>query len=181
MRREEFDHVIRAAADIVEDELVVIGSQAIHGQVLAPPDGLLVSRELDVYPRTAPERAGEIDGAIGDGSPFDRTFGYYGRGVGPETPVGAPAGWEARLVRVEVPARGRQKMAVAWCMEIHDLVLSKLAAGRPHDFEFSLEAIRANLVDRDNLARGLALIPPSHRRIATERLNGLLARVDRDR
>src|SRR5437763_1568132 len=60
----------------------------------------------------AGERAAEIDGAIGDGSPFDSTFGYYAHGVGPETAT-APAGWQERLVRVEVPARGRQPTAVA--------------------------------------------------------------------
>ena len=73
MTREEFEHVIRAAAAIVEDEIVVIGSQAVHGQFHSPPETLLVSRELDVYPRSAPQRAEEIDGAIGDGSLFDST------------------------------------------------------------------------------------------------------------
>ncbi|MBA2462581.1 MAG: hypothetical protein H0V45_12575 [Actinobacteria bacterium] len=48
MNREEFEHVVRAAAAIVRDEIVVIGSQAIHGQFPSPPEALLVSRELDV-------------------------------------------------------------------------------------------------------------------------------------
>ncbi len=177
MRREDFEHVVRASADIVNDEIVVIGSQAIHGQYRDPPEALLMSRELDVYPKTAPERAGEIDGAIGDGSLFDRTYGYYAYGVGPETPV-APAGWENRLVRIEVPGHKRGSTVVAWCMEIHDLVLSKLAAGRPHDLDFSLEAIRAELVDREQLRLGVALMPETHKGIAAEHLNGLIARID---
>ncbi|HKI92744.1 MAG TPA: hypothetical protein VJ986_10635 [Gaiellaceae bacterium] len=82
MRRDEFEHVVRAAAAIVEDEIVVIGSQAAHGQFAVLPDTLLVSRELDVYPLSAPERAAEIDGAIGDGSRFD---GSYGLELLPET------------------------------------------------------------------------------------------------
>jgi hypothetical protein len=73
MTRDEFEHVIRAAATIVNDEIVVIGSQSIHGEVASPPASLLISREADVYPRSAPERAVEIDGAIGDGSLFDST------------------------------------------------------------------------------------------------------------
>ncbi len=68
MKRQEFEHVIRAAASIVEDEIVVIGSQAILGQHPDAPDPLLVSAEVDVFPRMAPERSDEIDGAIGDGS-----------------------------------------------------------------------------------------------------------------
>lgn len=178
MKREEFEHVVRAAAAIVEDEIVVVGSQAIHGQFSSPPEALLVSRELDVYPLSAPERAAEIDAAIGDGSLFDSTYGYYAHGVGPETPQ-APAGWQERLVRVELPPRGQQSSATAWCMEIHDLVLAKLAAGRPHDLEFAAEAIRGRLVDREQLALGLELMPKTRRGVTAKRLGGLLARLDR--
>ena len=179
MKREEFDHVIRAAAAIVEDEIVVIGSQAIHGEVLSPPEALLVSRELDIYPRSAPERADEIDGAIGDGSLFDSSFGYYAHGVGPETPT-APAGWQERLVRTDVPPRGRQPGAVAWCMTVHDLVLAKLAAGRPHDLEFVEQTIRHGLVHEDQLALGLELMEQKHRGITAARLDAILARIDRE-
>ena len=176
MTRDEFDHVIRAAAAIVDDEIVVIGSQAIHGEVALPPASLLVSREVDIYPRSAPERAFEIDGAIGDGSLFDGTYGYYAHGVGPETPR-APAGWQERLVRVDVPARGLQQGAVAWCMSVHDLVLSKLAAGRPHAFEFAEEAVRHGIVDREQLRLGVELIDKSYRPFVGERLDAVMARV----
>jgi hypothetical protein len=76
MRREDFDHVIRAAAAAVGlDEFVIIGSQAIHGQVSEPPEELLVSMEVDMYPLADPSRADEIDRALGDGSWFERTNG----------------------------------------------------------------------------------------------------------
>ena len=179
MRRSEFIHVVRAAAKIVDDEIVVIGSQAVHGQFDPVPEALLVSRELDVYPRTAPERAAEIDGAIGDGSLFDRTYGYYAHGVGPET-ASAPAGWEGRLVRVELPARGIWSSAVAWCLEIHDLLLAKLAAGRGHDTDFAAEAVRHGLADRGRLGLGLELMPARDREATAERLHGLLERLDRE-
>jgi hypothetical protein len=69
VRRPEFDHVIAAAANVVElDDFVVIGSQAILGSSAAPPDTLLRSMEADLYPRDAPELADAIDGALGDGS-----------------------------------------------------------------------------------------------------------------
>jgi hypothetical protein len=94
MRKPDFDHVIAAAADVTgESEIVVIGSQAIFGWVADPPKAMLRSIEADVYPRAAPAKAEEIDGALGDGSQFQATFGYYAHGVGPET-AKAPAGWE---------------------------------------------------------------------------------------
>jgi hypothetical protein len=175
VKREEFEHVIRAAADVVKDEIVVIGSQAIHGEVADPPPALLISREVDVYPRSAPERAGEIDGAIGDGSQFDSSYGYYAHGVGPET-AKAPAGWQERLIRVDVPSRGKHPGAIAWCMTAHDLVLAKLAAGRSHDFVFVEEALRHEVVERSQLALGLHLMEEPYRTLARERLEVILAR-----
>src|SRR5919106_3177251 len=98
MRREDLDHVIAAAAQIVgESEFVVVGSQAILAAHPDAPATLLRSQEADIYPRQAPERAIEIEGALGDGSAFHRTFGYYAHGVGPET-AKAPLGCRRRRV-----------------------------------------------------------------------------------
>jgi hypothetical protein len=77
VRRADIEHVVRAAADIVNDEIVVIGSQAIVVQFDDLPDSLLVSMEADVFPLRAPERAIEIDGALGDGSDFHDQFGSH--------------------------------------------------------------------------------------------------------
>jgi len=152
MKRDELEHVIRAAAAIAdESDIVVIGSQAILGQFPNAPEVLLFSQEADVYPREQPEKAVAIDGAMGDGSQFHDTFGYYAHGVGPETPR-APAGWQQRLVAVHVPLiSGQDSQATGWCMEAHDLVLAKLAASRERDIEFAEQAIRHGLVEPDEL------------------------------
>lgn len=163
MRRSEFDHVIRAAADIVDDELIVIGSQAVLAEHPDAPEELLRSSEVDLYPRGDPSRAIEIDGAMGDGSRFHETYAYYGHGVGPETFV-APAGWEERLVRVELkPHQRKKRPAVAWCLSTPDLLLSKLAAGRSHDFEFLRAALGAGLASIDELRLGIDLMPAAVR------------------
>lgn len=179
MTREEFEHVLHAAADVAGDELVVVGSQAILGTVPDAPEPLLRSREVDVFPRHRPERADEIDGALGDGSPFHALYGYYAHGVGPETIV-APSGWESRLVRVELaPIRPSKPPAVAWCLSLPDLVLAKLAAARPHDLVFVEDALRAALADVDDLRRGVDLMPDPARPLVRERLEGLLAKIAR--
>ena len=70
MTRAQLEHIIRAAASIAEDdEIVVIGSQAILGQFANAPAPLTLSNEADVYPRNRVERAELIDGSIGEGSP----------------------------------------------------------------------------------------------------------------
>lgn len=67
MNRTQLEHIIRAASEISGDtEIVVIGSQAIHAQRMTLPPIAFQSDEADVYPRHHPERADEIDAAIGE-------------------------------------------------------------------------------------------------------------------
>lgn len=180
MRRDAFEHVIAAAAEVCgEREIVVIGSQAILGSCADPPATMLFSMEADLYPLNDPSKAEEIDGSLGDGSPFHATYGYYAHGVGPETAV-APAGWEERLVRVEIPPRVGQKTApVALCLEAHDLVLAKCAAGRDRDWEFAGDALAANLVQIEELFGRIRDLPepPADREHVRKMLEGVYARV----
>jgi hypothetical protein len=156
MNRSQLEHVIGAAAIIAEDdEVVVIGSQAILGQFPDAPRELRVSDEADVWPRNHPERWEVVDGAIGELSMFHDTFGYYAQGVGPETAV-LPDGWESRLIPVNTPAtRG----ATGLCLEVHDLLISKYVAGRQKDGEFVRAAIRHRLVKQRVLLERLEMTP----------------------
>lgn len=146
MNRKQLEHLIRAAADIADDdEIIVIGSQSILGQFPSAPESLLRSMEADVFPRNIPERASVIDGTIGELSPFHETFGYYAQGVDETTAV-LPEGWTARLVPVRGPGtRG----ATGWCLEVHDLMVSKLVAGRAKDLEFISQALQHQLIELD--------------------------------
>jgi hypothetical protein len=142
MKRSEIEHVLRAAKGIAgENEFILIGSQSVLG---AFPDAPLVLRrsiELDLYPKHHPEKSDLIDGAIGERSLFHETHGYYAHGVSPET-AQLPAGWEDRLVRISSENTGG---AIGWCLEVHDLAYSKLAAGRPKDLEFVGNLLRYKL------------------------------------
>jgi hypothetical protein len=76
LNRLQLEHAIRAASTIAGDtEIVVIGSQAILGRYPQAPAELLVSSDVDVYPRNYPERADLIDGSIGELSPFEAQRG----------------------------------------------------------------------------------------------------------
>jgi Nucleotidyltransferase of unknown function (DUF6036) len=157
MGPDEFEHVLAAAAAVTgHEEFVVIGSQAILGSYEQPPESLLHSLEVDVYPLHDPAAADFIDGALGDGSQFHLAFGYYAHGVGPET-AKAPSGWQERLVMRKIPPRvASTQSAIAWCLEVHDLILSKCVAGRDRDWEYAAEALKAGIADADVL---LARIP----------------------
>ena len=166
MKREDLYHVVAAAAQIVgESEFVVVGSQSILGSHSDAPDTLLRSQEVALYPRGAPEKAIDIEGALGDGSHFQQAFGYYAHAVGPET-AKAPLGWEDRLVVLEIPPRPTSQVrAVAFCLEPHDLVLSKLAANRERDWEFAKDALDARLVEISILRERVGDLPLDSERV----------------
>jgi hypothetical protein len=182
VRRHEFEHVIGAAANIVEqDEFVVIGSQAILGAEADPPDALLESMEADIYPAGDPELAIILDGNLGDGSQFHRTFGYYAHGVGPET-AKAPLGWEGRLIRLEIPPRrNSDRRPTALCLEPHDLVLSKCVAGRPRDWDYACDALSDGIVQAEILLDRIALLPIEAERQGhvRSRLNAMIKQLER--
>ena len=172
MTRPELEHLIRAAATIADDEdIVVIGSQAILGQFPDAPASMRVSAEADLYPLHYPERADLIDGSIGELSPFHDTYGYYAQGVS-ETTAFLPEGWKDRLIVVQ---NQNTRGARGLCLEIYDLLAAKAVAGREKDVDFISEAARHGLASRDRLLNRLALV--SAEPAALERAQGLIQRL----
>ena len=174
MKRNEFEHAIRAAGAVLGvSEVLVIGSQALHASVAGelPPEASR-SVEVDVAAlRDDPDgrMADLIDGSIGEASMFHATFGYYAQGV-VETTAVLPKGWRERLVRFESPSTNG---VVAWCLEPHDLWVSKAIAGRPKDLEFCRALVDRSLVRtahlRERLA-GVADLDPRVRAAAAARI-----------
>lgn len=172
MQRFQLEHIIRAAAGITgAPELVVVGSQAVLGQFPNAPDELLVSIEADVFSLRSPEDSDLIDGSIGEGSPFHQTFGYYAHGVGAETAV-LPAGWRERVVPVRNENTGS---GTGLCLEVHDLAVSKLVAGREKDLSFVSGLLRHQMVNMATVGQRLTgtPIPPERRELCVARLHRL--------
>jgi hypothetical protein len=148
MNRTQLEHVIRAASALADDkEIVVIGSQAIDAQFTNLPPAAYLSREADLYPLNHPERSDDIDGAIGAGSIFEKTFGYYADGTSPETAT-LPASWRDRLVRLSNENTGG---ATGLCLDVHDIVLSKYNAGREKDLSYCRAIVRHGCVNKKQL------------------------------
>lgn len=156
MKRTDLEHIIRAAGSIAGDnEIIVVGSQAILGQYPDAPESLLRSMEADIYPKNKPELSDLIDGSIGELSPFHQTFSYYAHGVGKGTAI-LPNGWEQRLVPIQ---NDNTRGVIGWCLEIHDLLAGKFVAGRERDLEFVAEAIKHDLVLKERLEERIKLLP----------------------
>lgn len=130
LKKAAIAHLLRAAAGVSgRDLFVIVGTGAVIAQLKTVPLDLMETREIDIYVPDDPEADGLsdlIDGTIGEGSPFDETFGYYAHGVGARTAC-LPDDWATRAVRYDGPAlRG----VVCLCPEVNDIALSKLCAWR---------------------------------------------------
>lgn len=144
MNREDLEHIIRASGDVTDQyEFIIIGSQSILGPVPNPEDIFKMSAEADIYPLQSPELAEKIDGAIGEGSQFHESYGYYAQGVGPETAT-LPSGWMHRVHRVQ---NANTNDRVGYCLDVLDLFMSKVAAGRDKDRDFCMALIQHEYVE----------------------------------
>ena len=168
MTRAGFEHAVRAAGAVIGlDEVLVIGSQAVHASLDEPlPEEALRSIEVDVAVIGDEDGhlADLIDGSIGEASMFHETFGYYAQGVVEQTAV-LPTGWKDRLVRFESPGTNG---VVALCLELHDLWISKAIANRQKDVEFCRALLDIGVVDPAELRARLVLVndlPGTVRRI----------------
>ncbi|MFJ4029820.1 DUF6036 family nucleotidyltransferase [Paenarthrobacter sp. NPDC089989] len=167
MRREELEHAIRAATEIIHnDRVIVIGSQSILGSYTEDqlPVAATMSDEVDIAPMSdddAGTLADSIDAAIGEWSPFHAQFGFYVQGVGRGTAV-LPRDWEFRLVSVR---NENTKNSTGLCLDPYDLCAAKLIAGRTKDHAFVVALVESKLIDPVALVERIKLIDPAeHRR-----------------
>lgn len=105
--------------------------------------------EADLYPRYRPELAELIEGSLGRYSQFDQTFGYWADGVSPDTAT-LPQGWEQRLTPLSNENTGG---AIGWCLDPHDLAISKLAARREKDLAYVTGLLHFKMVRASRAAR----------------------------
>lgn len=172
MRRDQLEHAIRTACQIINAEAVIIvGSQAILGSLSEdelPPEATM-SLEVDVLPiaddeETTVELADQIEGVAGEWSPFEELHGFSIDGVSLVT-AALPAGWRERLIEVRnenTAAIGGHPRFTGWCLERHDLCVAKLVALREKDTHFVGALINAGLVDPAVIEVHLGQLDPQH-------------------
>jgi len=108
MRRDQLEHAIRTACQVIgHPEVVVVGSESILGSFTAAqlPSEATMSVEIDILPlvddpdETA-RLADLIEGVAGEWSPFEEQHGFSIDGVDWEIAI-LPGGWRDRLVKVQ--------------------------------------------------------------------------------
>jgi hypothetical protein len=150
MKKSELDHVLRAAKEITgEDKFIVVGSQSLHGKGI-DVDQFLASIEVDLYVPLQ-ERKTELLNAIGEGSPFHETYGYYADPVDERTAI-LPRKWKQRLVNLPP---GNTNGAKGLCLDPHDMAVSKYIAGRDKDLQLLQGLLDAGHIDKKTLLERL--------------------------
>jgi hypothetical protein len=157
MKKQQVDHVLRAAGRITgEKQFIIIGSQSLHGKHPDLADDIVRSAEVDLIAKRDASRTEWLN-VIGQDSKFHEQFGYYADPVDEATAT-LPKDWKARLVNLPAGDTGG---VVGLCLDPHDLAIAKYAAGRGKDVVFTRELARRGLVSNDRLLVLLEQTPVS--------------------
>lgn len=141
MNRNDIDRLLVEAKRITNHpDFVIIGSLSVLGAVANPPVSMTGSIDIDLYPKNDPGRASEIAKALGLGSAFESTYGYYADAVSPMLPT-LPEGWEQRLIKVEFDSG-----VSAWFLEPNDAAISKYVRSESRDREWIRAGLEANIL-----------------------------------
>ena len=186
MRRDQLEHAIRTACQIIgHDAVVVVGSQSILGTFTEDqlPAEATMSAEIDILPlaETNDETArlaDLIEGVAGEWSPFEEQHGFSIDGVDLQTAV-LPTGWRDRLVRVQnanTAAISGKPQYTGWCLDKEDLCVAKLCALREKDRNFVAALLDAELVDAVIITARLGEVAPNHHAATEQALKWLKAR-----
>jgi hypothetical protein len=147
MKKQELDHVLRAAGRITgEKQFIIIGSQSLHGKYPDLADDIVKSAEVDLLAAKRPGRTEWLN-AIGVYSTFHETFGYYVDPVDEKTAT-LPKGWKGRLV--DLPP-GDTEGVKGLCLEPHDLAIAKYVASREKDLQFTRELAARGILGEERL------------------------------
>lgn len=189
MRRDQLEHAIRAACQIIEHPAVIlVGSQSILGTYTEDqlPEAATMSIEIDVLPiadsnEETARLADLIEGVAGEWSSFEQQHGFSIDGVDLSTVI-LVDGWRDRLVKVQnanTAAPSGEPRFTGWCLDKEDLCVAKLCAFRDKDRNFVAALLDAQLVDGDVITTRLRALSVTHR-VATGRALAWLASRRRD-
>lgn len=187
MHIEQFFHIVRAACAIANVETItVFGANALlpwlrergildMRHFLEPTQ---VSRELDLCVGDGADDTLNtlIDGAIGELSQFDATFGVYARPNPLNGLFRAPSTWRQRVRREREPVSQVQIIVPHYL----DLSISKILAGRPKDEAFVIQVARLFAVacaDLEELLAEYVWEYPAEKSLADRQMAHLKSRL----
>lgn len=141
MNRADIDRLLIEARKLIKHpDYVIIGSLSVLGSTANPPESMIGSIDVDLYPKSDPYRASEVADVLGLGSDFEQLYGYYADAVSPMLPT-LPEGWEERLIKVSF-----ESGTAAWFLDPNDAAISKYVRSEPRDREWIRAGLAAGIL-----------------------------------
>lgn len=149
IRRPDIDHMLRAAGDLTgQTRFVLVGSAAVVAWAPDVPAVMAMTSEIDIFGLNddPEETAFEIDSALGQGSLFHDTHGYFVDGVSPDT-ARLPNGWRERARPIQTTTGN----VTALVPEPDDIAVSKLVRCSDKDLTFLVAGFRHGIFNRSTV------------------------------
>ena len=161
LKRSGIQHMVRSVATITNcRDIVLVGSGALIAAVRHLPAELMQTNEVDLYVRDAsdPEDVQQlIEGTLGEGTYFQKTFRYHVDAVSARTAV-FPADWQTRASELPLPTDRNVKIT---CPSADDLAISKCVAWRDKDKSWLKACALHGFIDLDRMRELAAKIDPA--------------------
>lgn len=145
MRKENLFDLIRRVTEISGiSQPIIVGSQSLYSITDQVPQIVRGSLEADfLLAGDDSDARVVVNKELGVTSTFYDTHGYFADGLGLATVTLAP-GWQDRLQPLKDDGQ-----VVARCLEIHDLAVSKLIAGREKDLIFLCHLLDGRIISME--------------------------------
>lgn len=154
MRKQNLFELTSEVRKISGELPIIVGSQAIFAVTDFPPEIVRKSVECDfLLLKEFASLRPNLTEKLGIFSDYQEQTGFYADILGLATVV-LPDGWEKRLVELKDEA----DEIIAFCVEIHDVAVSKLMAGREKDFEFLQVAFQSDYLEIETFIERTELI-----------------------
>lgn len=155
MRKLDLFKLIQKVNEISSEEKpIIVGSQAIHAIAEELSEIAQKSIECDfLFTFGKSEIRAKINKKLGVFSKFQLEHGFYADALGLATVV-LPTNWQERLQ----PLFDERNKTVAYCVEIHDIAVSKFIAGRDKDFQFLSDAFGMEMISVEKFIERVRLI-----------------------
>ena len=152
-------HILRATSGITnETTFVIIGSAAIIPRGRGLPLEMLLTNEVDLFsPNTTDFAliADLIQGSLGEGSQFHKTFNYAADEVEPTT-AKMPSDWQSRADNYTHHDCAGVTLIVP---DPDDIAISKLVAWREKDQQWLIAGAKHKLISLSKMHDRLPLVP----------------------
>ena len=178
MRKQSLFELTSEVRKIIKELPLIVGSQAIFAVTDFPPEIVRKSVECDyLLQKDLANLRPLLTEKLGIFSDYQQRTGFFADILGLATVV-LPTDWEKRLIEL----KNNKSETIAFCVEIHDVAVSKLMAGREKDFEFLQVSFQSDYLNVETFVERVKMIlnSPSSEALLP-RVKNLIKKIEKEK